>query len=180
MKNINKKRIVLVLVFLLIGSLLIKGSVEVMAVDDYGAKGAKQVEDYTLEEMLVYAIQDEYLALAEYELIINEFGEQRPFSNIIKAEKHHIELLIPLFEKYDINIPSDNSTDHVILPTDIKLALETGVKAEVENIEMYDNFLKKDIPEDVSEIFNRLLNGSRNHLRAFENGLNRNNRVNRY
>ena len=37
--------------------------------------------------MLTYAIQDEYLAHAEYDYILKNFGDQRPASNIIKAEE---------------------------------------------------------------------------------------------
>ncbi len=36
--------------------------------------------------MLIYVIQDEYTARSEYELILNKFDINRPFSNIIKAE----------------------------------------------------------------------------------------------
>ena len=136
--------------------------------------GIGKDEDYTLEEMLIYAIQDEYLARAEYELIMNEFGEQRPFSNIIRSEEYHIELLKPLFEKYNVSIPEDNSREYVVLPEDIKAALKTGVKAEVENIAMYEKFLEENIPDDIANVFEELKRGSENHLRAFENGLERN------
>ena len=108
------------------------------------------------------------------ELIMNEYGEQRPFSNIIRAEEYHIQLLIPLFEKYEIARPEDTSSEHVVLPTDIEAALQTGVEAEVANIEMYENFFTKDLPDDVAEIFAELKRGSENHLRAFKNGLERN------
>jgi len=57
---------------------------------DYGAKGALEQAgqlDLTLEEMLRYALQDEYLARAEYELIMKEYGTMRPFSNIMSAEE---------------------------------------------------------------------------------------------
>ncbi len=160
-------------------SLIILGlgifSAGVFAADGYGAEGAGAVEEYALEDMLVYAIQDEYLARAEYDLIMDEYGEQRPFSNIMKAEEYHIELLLPLFEKYEFILPEDSSSEHVILPESIEAALETGVEAEIANIAMYEKFLEKDLPEDVREVFEVLKRGSENHLRAFKNGLNRNN-----
>ena len=152
------------------------GASVVLADDNYGAIGAKQVSEYTLEEMLIYALQDEQLARAEYELIMEEFGVQRPFSNIINAEEYHIGLLKPLFDKYNIAIPEDNSNEYVVIPEDIKAALQTGIDAEINNIEMYETFLTKDIPDDVAVVFEELKRGSENHLRAFKNGLGRNDR----
>ncbi len=150
------------------------GASVVLADDNYGAIGAKQATEYTLEEMLIYAIQDEQLARAEYELIMEEFGVQRPFSNIINAEEYHIELLKPLFDKYNITIPEDNSSKYVIIPEDIKAALQTGIDAEIDNIEMYETFLTKDIPNDLAVVFEELKKGSENHLRSFKNSFGRN------
>lgn len=74
----------------------------------------------------------------------------------------------PLFEKYDIEIPADTSEKHVVVPDSLETAFETGVKAEIDNIEM---FLGKDLPEDVKNVFEKLMKGSENHLTAFERGL---------
>lgn len=143
------------------------------AADFYGAKGAAQSSELTLEQMLVYAIQDEYLAHAEYEYIINKYGSIRPFSNIIKAEETHIDMLKPLFAKYGFQQPEDSAKDHVLIPKDLKHAFETGVQAEIDNIAMYEKFLSKNIPDDVKSVFQSLKNASENHLRAFKNGLSR-------
>jgi len=141
---------------------------------DYGAKGALEQSDYSLEEMLVYAIQDEYLARAEYELIMEKYGTIRPFSNIMAAEERHIQWVTELFQKYGFQMPEDTSADHVVLPPDIKSALETGVQAEIDNIAMYAAFLERtDLPDDVRDVFEELKRGSENHLRAFRNNLNR-------
>ncbi|MBW1769447.1 MAG: DUF2202 domain-containing protein [Deltaproteobacteria bacterium] len=123
--------------------------------------------------MLTYAIQDEYLAHAEYEYIINKFGPVRPFSNIIKAEKNHISMLKPLFEKYGFQVPKNTAKEHILIPKGLKEAMETGVQAEIDNIGMYEMLLKKQLPEDVRNIFERLKHASGNHLRAFRNGLRR-------
>jgi hypothetical protein len=139
---------------------------------DIGASAALQDTDLTLEDMLTYAIQDEYLAKAEYDYIIDEFGSQRPFSNIVNAEVNHIELLTPLLEKY-ATVPENNAEDVVIKVTDLRDAFEAGVKAEIANIKMYEIFLKEDLPDDVKVVFDELLNGSQNHLEAFSRGLNR-------
>lgn len=44
----------------------------------YGAQGALADEDLSIIDMLTYAAQDEYLALATYEKIQEIFGKQRP------------------------------------------------------------------------------------------------------
>lgn len=151
MAKLFERKIFWFVILTIIGSLFLS-SPKVLAAEGFGAEGAKQAEDYSLEEMLVYAIQDEYLARAEYELIMNEYGEERPFSNIIRAEEYHIQLLIPLFEKYNITVPKDTSNLHIVLPAYIEAALQTGVEAEVANIEMYEKFLTMDLPEDIAEV----------------------------
>jgi hypothetical protein len=140
---------------------------------DFGAKGAEGRENLTREQMLTYAIQDEYLARAEYELIIAHFGEVRPFTNIIKAEEQHIAWLVELFAGYGIDLPEDTAEEHVSLPADLKAAFQTGVQAEIENIAMYAAFLEKELPADVAALFAELKAASENHLRAFQNNLNR-------
>lgn len=169
-KIINNNVFIWLTVLVVIGG-IVSGSV--LAAGGYGADEVEQAKDYTLEDMLRYALADEYLARAEYEAIMKEFGEQRPFSNIIKAEETHIEELLPLFTEYNIDVPEDVAKEHVVVPASIEEALEIGVQAEIDNIEMYGVFLEKDIPEDVKEIFANLKAGSEKHLEAFKNGLER-------
>ena len=137
--------------------------------ESYGAVGVSQISDaeLTLESMLNFALQDEFLARGEYQKIMNKFGEQRPFSNIIKAEVTHISLLKPLFIKYGFKLSPDRGLELATVPATFAETLKIGVEAEVANIEMYERFLKKDLPTDVREVFNRLLKGSESHLAAF-------------
>jgi hypothetical protein len=139
----------------------------------FGARGAQQSSDHTLEQMLTYAIQDEYLARAEYRFIINTYGSIRPFSNIIQAEEQHITMLVPLFTTYGFAVPEDTSAEHIVVPKDLKEALETCVQGEIDNIGMYETFLNSSLPEDVRDVFERLKNASGNHLQAFRNALSR-------
>lgn len=134
---------------------------------DFGAKGAESDDQITIEEMLKYAIQDEYLARMEYEKIMDEFGAQRPFSNIIKAEEYHIELLTPLLEKYGVEVV-DESENYVAIPDSVNEALEVGIQAEIDNIAMYEKFMENDLPSDIELVFEELMNASKNHLSAFE------------
>lgn len=136
----------------------------------FGAQGAFASEEFSLEEMLRYAVQDEYLARQEYESIMEEYGEVRPFSNIIRAEETHIAILKELYETYDLDIPEDTAIDHAVVPDSLDIAFKIGVQAEIDNIAMYEKFLEQDLPDDVKEAFIELRDGSKNHLAAFERG----------
>ncbi len=127
-----------------------------------------ETKTYTLEEMFNYAIQDEYLAQAEYNAIISEFGEVRPFINIVAAEQTHIDMLLPLFEAYGIAVPANEAASDVVVPESISSAISTGIEAEQANIAMYQAFLAQDnLPDDVRSVFTYLVSASESHLNAF-------------
>jgi len=130
----------------------------------YGAKSAIQDSSPSLEKMLQYAIEDEYLARSEYEIAIETFGDEKPFSNILNSEVVHINLLKELFIKYNFQIPDDESKTYLGVPGDFKTALEFGVHAEIENINMYETFLSNEIPNDVRTVFTKLRDASKGHL----------------
>lgn len=126
----------------------------------------------SLNEMLTKAISDEYLAQAEYDAILEKYGEQRPFINLSKAEETHINLLLPLLEEYEVAIPKTDWDSTIKVPESLEAAYQAGIDAETENIAMYKSFLKEDLPENVEDAFERLMNASENHLRAFQNAEN--------
>ena len=137
--------------------------------ETYGAAGSSQLTDeqLTLDKMLSFAIQDEYLARGEYQKIIEKFGNNRPFSNIIKAEERHIAWLKPLFEKFELVLPPDRGLELATIPATFAESLQIGAAAEVANIAMYKRFLKQQLPDNVREVFSHLLSASENHLAAF-------------
>lgn len=140
----------------------------------YGAKSAALKTSWTLEEMLQYAIEDEYMARAEYKYVITTFGAQNPFSNIIAAEETHINYMNGLYNTRNMPIPTDNSGQYLVKPATIKDSLALGVEAEIANINMYKGFLTTpNLPDDVKTVFTQLKAGSESHLAAFQNGLNR-------
>ncbi len=131
--------------------------------------------------ILTEALEDEFKSRALYNLVIQKFGEIKPFINIVKAENRHIQALLPLFKKYHIPVPEDNwETQLVAEDTELE-ACQQGVLAETENIEMYNRLLKscKDYP-DVTIVLKNLQRASlENHLPAFKRCVNRlNNRAN--
>ncbi|WP_319469624.1 DUF2202 domain-containing protein [uncultured Trichococcus sp.] len=137
----------------------------------YGAVGALADNDLTMEEMFTYAIQDEHLAHGEYAYVLETFGDQAPFNNIVSAEAQHVAEMTVLFEKYSLAVPADESADHLHQVADIKEALEACVTGEVDNIAMYNKFLEQEIPDDVRATFTALRNASEGHLQAFQKSL---------
>lgn len=139
----------------------------------WGSVSALEAMDYTLEEMLVYAIQDEYTARSEYEYLIETFDIEKPFTNIMASEENHIAMLVPLFTIYDIALTEDTSSEHLIPIASLEDAFAIGVEAEILNIAMYNAFLTQDLPDDIEETFIKLRDASDNHLAAFEKNLER-------
>lgn len=142
----------------------------------YGNAAAKVDNSLTVESMLTYAIQDEYLARAEYAAIMGKFGTMEPYSNIKDAEEQHIAWLKEIFASLGIPVPADQAVQYIHIPATLKEAAETGVQAEIDNIAMYERFLTQSILKDprykaVADIFVRLRDASKNHLEAFQRQL---------
>ena len=141
---------------------------QTVSTEAFGSAGALADDSYTLEEMLVYAIQDEYAAKLEYDTVIDVLGEVNPFTNIVNSEASHISQLIPLFETNGINIPEEISNG-AIKPGTLEEAKIIGAEAEINNIAMYERFLQEELPADVRAVFENLKAASEGHLTAFQN-----------
>ncbi len=136
--------------------------------ESVGSTAAMEGEDFTLEEMLSYALQDELMAEAEYAAIIEAFGVSNPFTNIIKAEISHQEAVIGLYEVRSMEVPEFDPSGHVVLPDTLEEIYAIGIQAEINNIAMYDKFLEQDLDDDVRAVFTALRDGSVNHQATFE------------
>lgn len=145
----------------------------ILSLEGYGSKGALADKNLTIVDMLMYAVQDEYMAHAEYMLIMDTFDAQKPYSNIAKSEETHLDLLKELYIAYGLDFPEDTSSDHVVVPASLLEAAQTGVQAEIDNIAMYELFLTYDLPENVAKVFTALKNASESHLLAFQKQVNK-------
>jgi len=163
-------------------ALILGSALSVVAADSsqgsklYGNAAAKADQSLTIEDMLLYAAQDEYLARGEYVGIMKKFGTMRPFSNIMRAEENHLAWLKDAYAVYKIAFPADQSADQLHVPATLLEAYKTGVQAEIDNIAMYDRFLASPLIQstehaDLKTLFTNLRNASENHLRAFQNQL---------
>lgn len=140
----------------------------ILSLEGNGSNAALIDADLSIIDMLTYAVQDEYLAHAEYAKIIAIYGDQNPYSNIIEAETTHIAALASVFETYDLTFPEDNAVSYLVIPTSLLEAAQTGVQAEISNIAMYDLFLTYELPDDIRAVFTSLRNASESHLASFE------------
>ena len=77
--------------------------------------------------MMRYAWEDEHMALAEYEAIMDKFKVDRPYANIARSEETHIALLTELYEAHGLPLPSVNVKGHMVLPSSLEEAAEFGV-----------------------------------------------------
>ena len=142
-----------------------------LATTSSGSKGVLADTKYSLEDMLVYAIEDEYMANAEYDAIMEKYGVQPPFSNIARSEENQIYQLEQLLKKYKVTLPNKDWSSLVMLPDSLEDCYKVGITTEENNIAMYEKFLKEDLPKDVKIVFENLAETSKRHLYAYENAL---------
>ena len=133
-----------------------------------GTAAAEETKTYTLEEMLVMALNDEYAAKATYEAILQKHGQVRPFVNLVRAETNHMASLTALFAAHGLTAPINTAKGEA--PDTLEEALAQAQKAEQDNIAMYDAFLKQEnLPADVATSFANLQRASYQHLSALQN-----------
>lgn len=125
--------------------------------------------DGKAKAMVLEALNDEYKARAFYRLVIKAFGPIRPFLNIVEAEDKHARALERLCTRYGIPLPADEWDRTLRPPASVLEACRAGVEGEIENIAMYDRFLKETEIPDIRALFQRLQARSRDaHLPAFQ------------
>ena len=117
---------------------------------------------------LVAALDDEYMARATYAQVLADFGEVRPFINIVEAENRHVEALVGVFERYGVAVPDDTWPGRVPRYGSLREACEAGVTAEVENADLYERLLAGTDKADILGVYRNLQAASQErHLEAF-------------
>jgi hypothetical protein len=150
----------------------------------FGLMAAAPVWSQTLtpdaEAALGSALQDERHAEAFYSAVMAKFGNARPFSNIIEAERQHEAMLIGLYETYGVAVPENGYATGVLIapaaPETLADACKIGVEAEIANRDLYDGNLLPAVAAypDVTVVLQRLRDASEeNHLPAFQRCANR-------
>ena len=121
------------------------------------------------------ALQDERHAEAFYAAVMAKFGDARPFSNIIKAERQHEAMLIGFYGTYGIAVPENSyargAQKAPAAPETLVEACKIGVEAEIANRDLYDGKLLPAVAAypDITRVMQRLRDASEeNHLPAFQ------------
>lgn len=129
-----------------------------------------------LNQALKMALDNEFHAYEAYISVIEKFGVQTPFTNIVEAEQRHQKALIALFETHEVPMIDNRWIGAIEVPHTLEEAYVMGVNAEVANIQMYDMLLAYvgNYP-DVQDVFYKLQAASfNNHLPAFQSHLDPN------
>lgn len=140
-------------------------------------------EDLSSEEIagLIFMREEEKLARDVYITLYNKWNA-KVFNNISKSEQKHTDAIKILLQKYDLEDPMTNEEfgkfqnedlqnlfNNLIEDGNNSLSNALKVGAAIEEIDIID--LQKQIEltdnQDIAFVYENLLRGSRNHLRAF-------------
>jgi len=115
-------------------------------------------------------LQDEYHAESIYLGVLADFGDQRPFANVVRAEQRHSQSILRLYGNHGLVAPGSLWTVGNVPHFDsVAEACTAAVSAELENVALYDTYMALDLPRDVRNVFenNRVASLER-HLPAFQ------------
>ena len=90
---------------------------------------------YTLEEMLIYSIKDEYAAQALYKNVIFNHDSQEPFERLFQEESDLIGQLTMILADHGIVLPDRTATSEQADPTSAREAGLAAIRAEKIGIE---------------------------------------------
>lgn len=142
--------------------------------------------DSTEAAMLQFMREEEYLAHDVYLVFAGLYGYQI-FTNIKQSEFTHTTAIKNLLVKYGIYDPAANHQTGIFEDEDLQAlydsliasgsasgqaAIEVGVAIETVDIQDIQNALLITDNKDIKKVLNNLLNGSYNHLAAFNSWLN--------
>lgn len=130
---------------------------------------------------LCEALDDEYKARVTYEQVIADFGDVRPFTNIVEAEARHIQALLGLFQTYGASAPPNRWLGKVEQFKSIPEACTASIHGEIANVAIYDRVMKTTERPDILAIYSALRSASLDrHLPAFQRCALRTGRRNMY
>jgi len=137
-------------------------------------------------EGLLFMREEEKLARDVY-VAMFELGYSQVFDNISKSEQTHTDAILALLDRYDILDPVGNNPEGVFVNTDLQALYDAlilqgfpslidalFVGAAIEEIDIIDIQNLVDAlegNEDIALVYESLMKGSRNHLRAFVDNL---------
>lgn len=144
---------------------------------------AEQSQELMAEELdgLLYMREEEKLARDVY-LTLDSYFDTNIFGNIASAEQKHMDSVKNLINKYGLTDPIENEDDigsFTVLKfsefydnstsndVTIEEAIRTGIEIEETDIIDIQEFINETNNTEIRNVYENLLRGSRNHLRAF-------------
>ena len=146
--------------------------------------GYKQLSQTEIDGLI--QIREEEKLAGDVYLALYKKWNLRPFSNIEKSERTHMEAMKKLLDQFSIEDPVKNTTPGIFQSkhiTDLYNNLvEKGLKTlndallvavEIEELDIADiqEFLSQTSNKDIKVTYQNLIKGSRNHIRAFNRQL---------
>ncbi|XOV91095.1 MAG: DUF2202 domain-containing protein [Bacteroidota bacterium] len=137
-------------------------------------------------EALIFMREEEKLARDVYVNLFNKWSI-KSFDNISRSEQTHMDAVLSLIDKYGLDDPASENIYGAFVNDDLQKLYDdltnTGslsvtdalrVGAAIEEIDIID--LQRELDTnvdnaDITLVFENLMKGSRNHLRAFVNNL---------
>jgi len=135
-------------------------------------------------DMIKHMREEEKLARDVYDYLYEKYSDSvaaTVFDNISNSEQRHMDMVLALLIKYNIDDPASPEPGVFTIPELQELynqlialgeqsfldALKVG--ATIEDVDIYDlaNYMAQTDNDDIYETFSRLQCGSRNHMRAF-------------
>jgi hypothetical protein len=127
------------------------------------------------QQALADALDDEYKSHETYAQVVRDFGEVRPFINIVEAEARHIAALLVLFDRFGTVPPENRWAGKAPRFKSVHAACMAGVQGEIENVALYDRLLASTRRADILDVFQSLRAASQDrHLPAFQRCAQRN------
>jgi hypothetical protein len=136
-------------------------------------------------EGLSFMREEEKLARDVYLMLYEQWGI-RIFQNIAKAEETHMSAIAGLLERYGLPDPAEDTAVGVFTNPELQAlydqlmeegsqsladALRVGALVEEVDIVDLEDYIEQTDNEDVLLVYQNLLKGSYNHLRAFTSNL---------
>ena len=125
-------------------------------------------EEAYLSQVLKIVVYNEFLSYERYSALINKLGEIEPFVQLKNAVSNNYTALVPICEKYDIDIPLNDCSNYINDSSSYIEACEISVAYELSNIKMYDHLLLYVQEDDIRDVLFQLQAASfNNHLPLF-------------
>ena len=139
-------------------------------------RGAAISEKTAVGPELARALQTALLAEwdneAFYEMVIERFDAGRPYTNLVAAEKRHAGAIGGLLDAYGVDRPARPTLDPKTIPATLREATERAIASEAQTMEMYERMLAAPAPPDVTAVFRRMAEVSRDrHMPALQRAL---------